>query len=98
MRPRAAWLPGGTAGCRRPAAWVDHRQPAATHYVRARLAPAPSCPLDPRPRRPASPLRPPPGIEEQIARLSEIESLQEEWQLQAEAQDEVERLLRSQAI
>jgi hypothetical protein len=38
------------------------------------------------------------GIEQQIARLSEIESLQEEWQIQAEAQDEVERLLRSQAI
>ena len=31
------------------------------------------------------------------ARLSEIESLQEEWQLQAEAQDEVERLLRTTA-
>lgn len=46
------------------------------------------------------PSLPPPstGIEEQIARLSEIESLQEEWQIQAEAQDEVERLLRSQAI
>ena len=37
------------------------------------------------------------GIEQQIARLSEIESLQEEWQLQAEAQDEVERLLRTTA-
>ncbi|KAL4420877.1 hypothetical protein ABPG77_002836 [Micractinium sp. CCAP 211/92] len=37
------------------------------------------------------------GIEEQILRLSEIESLQEEWQIQAEAQDEVERLLRSSA-
>ncbi|KAI3436374.1 hypothetical protein D9Q98_002427 [Chlorella vulgaris] len=38
------------------------------------------------------------GIEQQIQRLSEIESLQEEWQIQAEAQDEVERMLRSSAI
>ncbi|GAB4823249.1 hypothetical protein N2152v2_010295 [Parachlorella kessleri] len=36
------------------------------------------------------------GIEEQIARLTEIEGLQEEWQVQAQAQDEVERLLRAQ--
>ena len=35
------------------------------------------------------------GIAEQIQRLEEIESLQEDWQLQAEAQDEVERLLRA---
>eukprot|EP00887_Chlorella_sp_A99_P006770 scaffold3.g6770.t1 len=35
------------------------------------------------------------GIEQQIARLSEIEGLQEEWALQAEAQEEVERLLRA---
>jgi hypothetical protein len=35
------------------------------------------------------------GIEAQIARLAELEELQEEWQIQAEAQDEVERLLRS---
>ncbi len=37
------------------------------------------------------------GIEVQIARLSEIEELQSEWKLQAEAQDEVERLLRTAA-
>ena len=35
------------------------------------------------------------GIEAQIERLGEIEALQEEWQVQAEAQDEVERLLRA---
>lgn len=35
------------------------------------------------------------GIEEQIVRLGEVEELQERWQLQAEAQDEVERLLRA---
>jgi len=35
------------------------------------------------------------GIEIQIERLKEIEALQEEWELQAEAQDEVERLLRA---
>ncbi|GBF93654.1 hypothetical protein Rsub_06757 [Raphidocelis subcapitata] len=35
------------------------------------------------------------GIGEQIERLTELEALQEEWQAQAEAQDEVERLLRS---
>ena len=35
------------------------------------------------------------GIEVQIAKLGEIEELQSEWQLQAEAQDEVERLLRT---
>lgn len=35
------------------------------------------------------------GIEEQMQRLSEVEELQTEWQLQAEAQDEVEKLLRS---
>jgi hypothetical protein len=33
------------------------------------------------------------GIEEQIAALNEVEELQEEWKIQAEAQDEVERLL-----
>lgn len=35
------------------------------------------------------------GIESQIARLDEVEELQAEWTLQAEAQDEVERLLRA---
>lgn len=35
------------------------------------------------------------GIEVQIAKLGEIEELQSEWKLQAEAQDEVERLLRT---
>jgi hypothetical protein len=35
------------------------------------------------------------GIEAQIARLGEIEELQAEWRVQAEAQDEVERLLRA---
>ena len=30
-----------------------------------------------------------------MARLAELEGLQEEWRAQAEAQDEVERLLRS---
>lgn len=35
------------------------------------------------------------GIEVQIARLEEIEDLQAEYQIQAEAQDEVERLLRA---
>lgn len=34
------------------------------------------------------------GIEEQVARLFEVEELQQQWKLQAEAQDEVERLLR----
>ncbi|PSC68405.1 SET domain-containing [Micractinium conductrix] len=38
------------------------------------------------------------GIEEQILRLSEIEELQAEWTIQAEAQDEVERLLRSTVV
>ena len=38
------------------------------------------------------------GIEQQITRLAEVESLQEEWALQAEAQDEVERLLRADAL
>lgn len=35
------------------------------------------------------------GIGEQIERLTELEELQEEWRTQAEAQDEVERLLRA---
>lgn len=35
------------------------------------------------------------GIEVQIAKLGEIEELQSEYKLQAEAQDEVERLLRT---
>jgi len=35
------------------------------------------------------------GIEVQIAKLGEIEELQSEWKMQAEAQDEVERLLRA---
>ena len=35
------------------------------------------------------------GIEIQIAKLEEIEELQAEYQIQAEAQDEVERLLRT---
>eukprot|EP00877_Chromochloris_zofingiensis_P002415 jgi/Chrzof1/12174/Cz06g23240.t1 len=38
------------------------------------------------------------GIEEQIDRLYELEDLQQEWQLQAEAQDEVEKLLRSSPV
>lgn len=37
------------------------------------------------------------GIEAQILRLGEVEELAEEWKLQAEAADEVERLLRSPA-
>jgi hypothetical protein len=37
------------------------------------------------------------GIEAQILRLSEVEELAAEWKLQAEAADEVERLLRSPA-
>ena len=37
------------------------------------------------------------SIEVQIVRLGEIEELQAEWTLQAEAQDEVERLLRTVA-
>eukprot|EP00898_Chlorokybus_atmophyticus_P007955 jgi/Chlat1/8160/Chrsp76S07616 len=36
------------------------------------------------------------GITEQITRLMEVESLQQEWQWQAEANEEVERLLRSE--
>ncbi|EFJ52995.1 hypothetical protein VOLCADRAFT_85808 [Volvox carteri f. nagariensis] len=35
------------------------------------------------------------GIEEQVARLVELESVQEDWRAQAEARDEVERLLRA---
>ncbi len=35
------------------------------------------------------------GIEQQIMRLEEVEELQEQWQLQAEAQEEVEKLLRA---
>ncbi|GIL63825.1 hypothetical protein Vafri_17820 [Volvox africanus] len=35
------------------------------------------------------------GIQEQVARLVELESLQEDWRAQAEARDEVERLLRA---
>jgi hypothetical protein len=38
------------------------------------------------------------GIGEQIERLSELEALQEEWRTQAEAQDEVERLLRAPSM
>lgn len=37
------------------------------------------------------------GIETQILRLAEVEELAAEWKLQAEAADEVERLLRSPA-
>lgn len=32
----------------------------------------------------------------EIDKLQEVEAMREEWQLQLEAQDEVERLLRSQ--
>lgn len=35
------------------------------------------------------------GIEEQIQRLQEVAEMQDDWRLQAEAQDEVERLLRA---
>ena len=35
------------------------------------------------------------GIEEQILRLEEVAEMQADWRLQAEAQDEVERLLRA---
>ena len=35
------------------------------------------------------------GIEEQLLRLEEVAEMQADWRLQAEAQDEVERLLRS---
>ncbi|BDA44546.1 hypothetical protein COCOBI_06-0220 [Coccomyxa sp. Obi] len=35
------------------------------------------------------------GIEEQLQRLEEVAEMQADWRLQAEAQDEVERLLRS---
>ncbi len=35
------------------------------------------------------------GLEEQIERLAELESISEEMKLQAEARDEVEKLLRS---
>lgn len=35
------------------------------------------------------------GIEQQIARLTEVEGLAAEWALQADAQEEVERLLRA---
>ena len=35
------------------------------------------------------------GIGAQVERLAELEALQEEWRAQAEAQDEVERLLRA---
>lgn len=35
------------------------------------------------------------GIEEQVARLMEVDELQAQWKLQAEAQDEVEKLLKS---
>ncbi|GLC33999.1 hypothetical protein PLESTM_000142600 [Pleodorina starrii] len=35
------------------------------------------------------------GIQEQVARLVELESVQEDWRAQAEARDEVERLLRA---
>ena len=37
------------------------------------------------------------GIEEQVARMVEVEELQQQWRLQAEAQDEVEKLLRQGA-
>ena len=36
-------------------------------------------------------------IEAQIADLAEVEELQAEWELQAEAQDELERLLKGTA-
>jgi hypothetical protein len=36
------------------------------------------------------------GLEEQMARLSELEELSEDMKLQAEARDEVEKLLRVQ--
>ncbi|GFR42706.1 hypothetical protein Agub_g3629 [Astrephomene gubernaculifera] len=35
------------------------------------------------------------GIQEQLARLVELEAVQEDWRAQAEARDEVERLLRA---
>jgi len=35
------------------------------------------------------------GIEQQMERLTELESLQDDWRVQAEARDEVERLLRT---
>jgi C4-type Zn-finger protein len=35
------------------------------------------------------------GIEEQLSRLEEVAEMQMDWRLQAEAQDEVERLLRA---
>lgn len=35
------------------------------------------------------------AIEAQIQDLEEVEALQEDWQLQAEAKDDLERLLRS---
>lgn len=35
------------------------------------------------------------GIEEQIMRLEEVADMQADWHVQAEAQDEVERLLRA---
>ena len=35
------------------------------------------------------------GIEEQLSRLDEVAEMQADWRLQAEAQDEVERLLRA---
>ena len=35
------------------------------------------------------------GIEEQLLRLEEVAEMQADWRLQAEAQDEVERLLRT---
>ncbi len=35
------------------------------------------------------------GIEEQLMRLEEVAEMQADWRLQAEAQDEVERLLRT---
>lgn len=38
------------------------------------------------------------GIEVQIEQLKAVEDLQEEWKLQAEAQDEVERLLRASSL
>ncbi len=37
------------------------------------------------------------GIEQQMVRLTELEELQDEWAVQAEARDEVERLLRAPA-
>lgn len=38
------------------------------------------------------------GIAEQIQQIMEIENLEERWRIQAEANDEVERLLSSQPL